>query len=168
VCFWGNNAGYAYVCCDIKRKAEEITKIMFAAQEDSETFEETDKKLLTAGKFVLVSSNEISTDEVLPYYYLRQSAERIFQISKTYADILPLRVHAEKTLRGVLLLNFIAVVLYVNFRKQLPTNITPTEAFLTLKNCSCKVLASGKILPSELTKQQRLIIESINDMVGKF
>jgi hypothetical protein len=88
--------------------------------------------------------------------------------SKWYADILPLRVHSEGTLRGVLLLNFIAVVLYVNFREQLPTNITPTEAFLTLKNRFCKVLASGEILPGELTKQQRLVVESIDGMVGKF
>jgi transposase len=166
--FFDKYDGYAYVCCDIKRKAEETTRTMFAAQEDSETLDETEKKLLTAGKFVLISSKEISVDEVLPYYYLRQSAERIFQISKTYADILPLRVHSEQTLRGVLLLNFIAVVLYVNFRKQLPENVTPTEAFLALKNRSCKVLTSGKILPGELTKLQRLVIESIAGMVGKF
>jgi transposase len=166
--FFDKERGYAYVCCDIRRKAEEITRIMFASQDDNEILNETEKKLLSAGKFVLISSKEIPTDEVLPYYYLRQSAERIFQISKTYTDILPLRVHSEKTLRGVLLLNFIAVVLYVNFRKQLPRSITPSGAFLVLKNRSCKVLASGKILPSELTKQQRIIVDSLEGMVGKF
>jgi hypothetical protein len=74
---------------------------------------------------MLISSKEISVGEALPYYYyyLRQSSERIFQISKTYDGILSLLVHSEQTFRGVLSLNFIAIALYVNFRKQLPVNI---------------------------------------------
>ena len=160
--------GFAYVCCDIKRKAEEIKKILFDAEENNSPIEETKLELTKAGIFVLLSSIEIKTHDVLPLYYLRQSAEQIFHVSKSYADILPLRVHTESAFRGVLMLNFIAVVLFINFRKQIPENITAETTLKIMRNMMCKVFDNNELITSEPNKKQRLILDSISNTVGKF
>ena len=128
---------FAYVCCDIKRRADQTVKLLIEAKEDQLSDAEISKKLKKAGIFVLLSATEIPVTEVLPLYYLRQSAEHIFQISKTYADILPLRVHSESAFRGILFLNFLTVVLYINFREQLPKNITVESALKEKWLLSC-------------------------------
>ena len=53
-------------------------------------------------------------DKILPTYYTRQQIEQIFDISKNYADRLPLRVQNEDTFRGHLLLTFISNDCYYN------------------------------------------------------
>jgi transposase len=80
--------GYIYICLDIKKKADDITRIMTAAINNKEEPEKISEKLKTAGIFALLSPERITNDELLHLYYLRQSAEQIFEISKSYADIL--------------------------------------------------------------------------------
>jgi hypothetical protein len=162
------HVGYAYVCLDVARKADDIKRIVIAAKDDNEPHEKTEKKLKRAGIFALLSSEKIDRNDVLPLYYMRQSAEQIFQISKSYADILPLRVHSEKAFRGLLFLNFLAVILYINFRKQLPTKFTVESALRILRNQSCKIFDDNSVLPAEPTKNQRLLSDAISDTVGKF
>ena len=117
---------------------------------------------------MLLSATEIPVAEVLPLYYLRQSAEHIFQISKTHADILPLRIHSESAFRGILFLNFLTVVLYINFREQLPKNITVESALKEMRNLICKVYDDASVITREPNKKQRLILEAIANTVGKF
>jgi transposase len=160
--------GYAYVCLDVKKKADDITRIMkeaIASKEDTAT---TEAKLQYAGIFVLLSPEEISSNEVLQLYYLRQSAEQIFEISKSYADILPLRVHNEQTLRGILMVNFLAVAIYKNLNKQLPETIPLSNALKYLHTQKCKVFNGDIVIPSEPNKRQRLIHAAVSSTVGKF
>gem|GEM_PF-6168008 len=42
--------------------------------------------------------------DVVPFYYLRRMAEKLFGFSKDNFELLPLRVHKEETLRGYLLM----------------------------------------------------------------
>jgi len=56
------------------------------------------------------------------------------------------------------LLNFHAFVVGVSVE----------SALLVLRNWICKVFDDGTILPAEPSKKQRLILEAINDTVGKF
>jgi len=160
--------GYIYVCLDVKKKAEDVTRIMKNAITTKEDPEKTSEKLKTAGIFVLLSPDEIANDELLKLYYLRQSAEKIFEISKSYADILPLRVHKESTLRGILMINFLAVVIYKNLDKQLPDDIPLSNALKYLRTQKCKVYDNNTVIPSEANKKQRIILEAIKDTVGKF
>ena len=125
-------------------------------------------KLKTAGIFTLLSNEEISNEELLKLYYLRQSAEQIFEISKSYADILPLRVQKENTLRGILMINFLAVVIYKNLDKQLPKEFPLSNALKFMRSQKCKVYDADSIIPAEPNKRQRLIYEAISDTVGKF
>jgi transposase len=160
--------GFAYVCCDIKRRAEEISKYMPIAIKNKDSKENIKKEIIQKGKFVLISNIDISESEVLSFYYLRQSAEQIFEISKSYADILPLRVHSEATLRGVLMLNFLSVIAYGGFREQLPQGFTFESATKQLRNQVCKVYDDESVLPNEPNKKQRLIHEAIANTVGIF
>jgi len=159
---------YIYVCLDVKKKAEDVTRIMKNAITSKEPIENASEKLKTAGIFVLLSPDEISKDELLKLYYLRQSAEQIFEISKSYADILPLRVHQESTLRGILMINFLAVALYKNLDKQLPDEIPLSNALKFLRTQKCKVYDNDILIPSEPNKKQRLILNAVGDTVGKY
>jgi transposase len=160
--------GYVYVCLDVKKKADDVTRIMIDAIKNKEKSEQTKAKLKNAGVFVLLSPDKIENSEVLQLYYLRQSAEQIFEISKSYADILPLRVHSEHTLRGILMINFIAVAIYKNLNQQLPPNLPLLNALKFLHSQKCKVFDNDKVVPSEPNKRQRLILNAISDTVGEF
>lgn len=168
VTLYGEHPAFAYVCCDIKRKADETVKLLIETKEDGLSDDEITRKLKRAGMFVLLSASDMPTSDVLPLYYLRQSAEQIFQVGKSHADMLPIRVHSESTFRGVLFLNFLSIVLYINFREQLPKNVTVEAAFKELRNLMCKVYDDGSIIGREPNKKQRLILEAIEATVGKF
>ena len=159
---------FAYVCCDIKRRADETVKVLKEAQDDGLADAEVIERLQKAGKFVLLASLEMSTKEILPLYYLRQSAEQIFQISKSYADILPLRIHSEDAFRGVLFLNFLSVILYINFRKQLPKGTSVEAALKQMRNLMCKVYDDDSIVKMEPNKKQRVVLEAIANTGGIF
>ena len=160
--------GFAYVCLDVKKRAEDITRIMKDAIAAKEEAVKTYEKLKTAGIFVLLSPEKLPRDEVLKLYYLRQSAEQIFEISKSYADILPLRVHKEETLRGILMINFLAVALYKSLNTQLPDTLPLNNALNYMRTQKCKVYDDGNIIPSEPNKKQRIILEAISNTVGKY
>ena len=136
---YDKHEGYAYICLDVKKKSDDITRIMLNAAETKEHADKTKEKLKTAGVFVLHSPEEISPDELLKLYYLRQSAEQIFEISKSYADILPLRVHKERALRGILMLNFLAVAIYKSLNTQLYEQMPLANAPKILRYQKCKV-----------------------------
>lgn len=160
--------GYVYVCLDVKKKADDITRIMTDAINNKEDFEKTNEKLKTAGIFALISPEKLPSNELLQLYYLRQSAEQIFEISKSYADILPLRVHTESTLRGILMINFLAVAIYKNLNKQLPDNVPLSNALKFMRTQKCKIFNGNNVIPSEPNKRQRIVLGCLADTVGKF
>jgi hypothetical protein len=87
-----DSKGFAYVVCDWKRKLNESNKYLIEAKEDGAANDEIDAELRFNGKFVLVSSKQIDIAEVIPLYYTRQHAERLFGIQKSMLDCLPLSV----------------------------------------------------------------------------
>jgi transposase len=159
---------FAYICCDIKRRATETAKLLIEARENNFSESETADKLRRKGIFVLISATDIPVNEILPLYYLRQTAEQIFQISKSNADILPLRVHSESTFRGVLLLNFLSVVLFINLREQLSDDITVESALKHMRNLMCKVYDDKSVIVCEPTKIQKTVMKAVSGTVGKF
>ena len=168
ITLYGEFESYIYVCLDIKKKSEDVMRIMKNSISTKEEKEKTLEKLKTAGIFVLLSPDEISKEELLKLYYLRQSAEQIFEISKSYADILPLRVHHESTLRGILMINFLAVVIFKNIDTQLPDDIPLANALKFLRSQKCKIYDNEKVIPSEANKRQRIVMDAIANTVGKF
>jgi transposase len=152
---------FAYVVCDVKRKADETTKFMIAAKEDKLSLEEINKKLIFKGKLVILSSTEISENEIIPLYYTRQSAENLFGITKSFLDILPLRVHSIETFRGYLMLNFLSLVVYLSIKKDLKDRYSVEGALAEMTNLMCKIY-DGELLVCEPTKKMKDICALLN------
>ena len=135
------NVGYAYVAMDHARREDEIRRYAKAAIRNKDiSHKEMDAANRSKGLFILVSSEKLETDEIMPLYYTRQTVEQIFDISKNNADLLPLRVHNEDTFRGHLMLSFIATVVYLSINHLLKDTDYYTEsALFILRNQKCKV-----------------------------
>ena len=158
--------GFAYIACDIKRKGDEIAKFLITAKEDRLTDDEINEKVVHKGKFVIISSEKIPDNEILPLYYTRQSAENLFGISKNFLDILPVRTHSIETFRGYLMLNFISLIMYIEMKNLLKGEFTVEGALLEMANLMCRVY-QNEIIICEPTKSMKRIAELLNYMVPK-
>jgi transposase len=158
---WGNK-GFAYICCDIKRKGIETDRFLLEALEDKLSNEEVTDKLKFKGKFVLLSNRELSPRDIIPLYYTRQSAEQLFGIGKSQLNFLPLRVHSEETLRGLLLLNFMALTLQNHLQSLLNGKYTVEKAMDEMANLHCKTYPNGSYIIQEPTKRQKDILSLLN------
>ena len=153
---------YAYVAIDHARREEEITKYVRAALGSKcVSREDMNAVIREKGVFILISSEEIETEEVMPLYYTRQAVEQVFDVSKNNADLLPLRVHSEETFRGHLLLSFISTVAFLLVNRMLKDTAYNAEgAFLILGNQKCKVF-DDRILPKEPNKKMNEIYKTL-------
>jgi transposase len=117
--------------------------------------EEIDSSLSTLGMFIMISSEEIDTKEVLPLYYARQQIEQVFDIAKNYTDILPLRVHGEDTFRGHLLLCFIATIICKRLQGELrtPKGVNLIGLFKELKEPEVQGVRFAGWVVQEATKK---------------
>ena len=66
------------------------------------------------------------------------------------------------------MINFLAVAIYKNLDKQLPDDIPLSNALKFLRTQKCKVYDDNKVIPAEVNKRQRRILEAIANTVGKF
>jgi transposase len=163
---FGNEA-YAHIILDPERKGRETKKLLINAIEERETDEESiEFELLKSGVMVLVSSFEIDKKEVVPLYYMRHLVEKLIGFSKDDLNLIPLRVHKEETLRGYLLLIFIALTVFAILRKEMGSEFTVEEALLIMRNLKCKVY-DDEILVQELTKQHKKFVDKLNIIVPK-
>jgi len=151
---------YAYVVMDPQRKGRELTRYMInlADEKDEHNPDELSFDLLNKGVMVLVSSFKLSNEEVVPAYYVRQTAEKLFGFSKDDISLLPLRVHSEEAVRGFLLLQFLSLIVFDDLKKILGKDYTCEEALLIMRNLKCKIYPD-EILVSEATREQREIAE---------
>jgi hypothetical protein len=160
-CELGGHQAYAYIGLDIERKFSESYKTFQRAIPKKMNTVQVHDAIQNQGIFILITSNQIDTKEVLPLYYTRQQIEQVFDIGKNYAGMLPVRVHSEDTFRGHLLLTFITTAVIKRMQADLiNSTITPISIFLDLRNQKCKVY-EDKIITSEAFKKA-------NDIYKKF
>jgi len=157
--------GFAYVVCDIKRKGNEINSFLISAKEYKLSDDEINEALVSKGKFIIISSEKIPTNEVIPLYYTRQSAENLFGVSKSFLDFLPLRTHNIDTLRGYLLLTFISLLVYIAMKKMLKNEFTVEGALIEMGNLMCKSFGKD-IIVSEPTKKMKAVASLLGHMVS--
>ncbi len=159
---------YAHIVLDPERKGRETKKflrnIINEKQQNNE--KELAYTLKTRGIMILISSFPLDKKEVVPTYYIRQTAEMLFGFSKDDLNILPLRVHNERTLRGFLFLQFLALVTFIMLKKKIGHKHTVEEIMLTMRNLKCKVYDT-EIIPQEMTKQQKQIADIFNILMPK-
>ena len=149
---------------DPERKGRETKKMLLKIIDEASNDKETGFVLKKKGMMILVSSFDIHRDEVVPYYYSRQIAERLFGFSKDDLKLLPLRTHKEESMRGYLLLLFVSLIGFLLLRKKLERDFSVEEALLSVRNLKAKVFEEEMIIP-ELTKEQKEIFEKFGIMV---
>lgn len=155
----------AYLVLDPERKGRELTRLIKETVGEGPTTD-LEYDFLTRGIMILVSSSEFSKEDVVPAYYTRQMAEMLFGFSKDDLGILPLRVHSELAIRGFLFMQFITLIAFAQLKNKLDKKYTVEEALLTLRNLKCKVYEKEVVI-SELTKQQKEIVEKLDVLVSK-
>jgi len=144
---------FAYICKDPVMGMLETRARVPAALADGASRQEVFETIQKAGVFVIISSEDMKADEILPLYYTRQQIEQVFDITKNYTDILPLRVHGEDTFRGHLLLCFIATVICKRLQGELDAKgVNLIGLFKELRNQKCKVYDS-LVVVQEATKK---------------
>jgi hypothetical protein len=159
-----DHAAYAYAAIDHQRRSDEIYAFMKRAVETKKKrpSDETDRKVKSMGVFVILSSENVETSEILPLYYTRQTIEQVFDLYKNNADLLPLRTHGEDTFRGHLMLSFISTIAYMLVNRLLDNSkFCADGAFHALRNLKCKVF-DNCVLVKEATKKINEIAEHLN------
>jgi transposase len=165
---YGNKA-IAYAVLDPERKAKETNELLKKYCNDkSERDEISDKlKFSSCGLMILVSSKKIPENEIVSAYYFRQSVEQIFGFSKNDLGLLPMRHHNDLTVHGYLFMQFLSLIIYIKIREKIMEISTVEQAMMTLRKLKCKVF-DEKIIPAELTKDQKEIFGKMGILVPKF
>lgn len=157
---------YAHIILDPERKGKETKRFLLDMLEEKGNEDEIEFEMMKKGVMILISSFKINKKDIVPFYYLRQTAEKLFGFSKDDLKLIPLRIHKEETLRGYLFLLFITLIVFVFLKKGLGKDYTVEEALLTLRNLKCKVY-DKEIIIQELTRQQKNIIGKLGIIMPK-
>ncbi len=147
------NEGYAYVCLDMERRHNENRSLIGKYERGEISDSELDDAMKATGVFVLVSSYMIGPEQVLSIYYSRECAEQVFDLANGYANLTPLRVHAEDTIRGMMLLTFITTALVRMMQIRLEgTGVPIKTALLALRNQKCRIYDADVIVEEPMSK----------------
>jgi hypothetical protein len=103
-----DNPAWMYLGYDRDHANEEQRSLHKKAKKKHLSDADIVSALQREGLFGVISGQDYPIGEILPAYYQRQSIEQIFDFTKHYTKLLPLRVESEETLRGHLLLSYIA------------------------------------------------------------
>ena len=156
------NPAFAYVICDPVRRGKEISKKILGLEPKEDSFE-----LQNCGMMLLVTNEDIDKNEIIPLYYSRQMAEQLFGIAKDDLNILPLRTHSEARFRGLMMLSFIALIIYLKLKNGLDGKSTVEQILSLLRNLKCKIFDDDSVIVAEVNKKQRLLFEAFNYLVPK-
>ncbi len=158
---------FAYVILDPERKGRETKNFLLQNIKNKEnSTEELGYEMMKRGIMILVSSFNLKNEEVVPAYYVRQTAEKLFGFSKDDLNLLPLRIHTEEALRGLLFLQFVTLTAFVHIKNKLGKEHNVEEILLKLRNLKCKVY-DDEIIVCEPNKQQKEILNKLNILMPK-
>lgn len=158
---------FAYIILDPERKGRETKNFLLQNIKNKEnSIEELEYEMTKRGIMILVSSFNLKNEEVVPAYYVRQTAEKLFGFSKDDLSLLPLRVHNEESLRGFLFMQFVTLIAFVHIKNKLGKEHNVEEILLKLRNLKCKVY-DDEIIICEPNKQQKEILEKLDILMPK-
>lgn len=158
---------FAYIVLDPERKGRETKNFLLQNIKNKEnSIEELEYEMTKRGIMILVSSFNLKNEDVVPAYYVRQTAEKLFGFSKDDLNLLPLRVHNEESLRGFLFMQFVTLIAFVYIKNKLGKEHNVEEILLKLRNLKCKVY-DDEIIICEPNKQQKEILEKLDILMPK-
>src|SRR3989338_7832143 len=153
---------FAYIVLDPERKGRETKNFILQNIKNKEnSVEELEYEMAKRGIMILISSFDIKNEEVVPAYYIRQTAEKLFGFSKDDLNLLPLRIHSEEALRGFLFMQFLTLIAFVHIKNKLGKEHNVEEILLTLRNLKCKVYDKD-LMVCETNRQQKDIMEKLD------
>jgi len=111
--------GFIYLCKDMQNAHRKIADVLSSKVGKNMSREELSIAIERLGIFAIVSTKDLPEVEILPEYYSRQTVEQYFDFSKNYSKLDPIRCHTEETIRGHVLLSFIATFLTIIIKNKL-------------------------------------------------
>ena len=158
---------FAYIVLDPERKGREMKNFLLQNIKNTEnSVEELEYDMMKRGIMILVSSFNLKNEDVVPAYYVRQTAEKLFGFSKDDLNLLPLRIHSEEALRGFLFMQFVTLIAFVHIKNKLGKEHNVEEILLKLRNLKCKVY-DDEIIICEPNKQQKEILQKLDILMPK-
>lgn len=157
---------FVHIVLDPVRKGRESNRLGLNLLDEKDQNKDFDYDLLNRGIMILISSFQLPKEEVVPAYYVRQTAEKMFGFSKDDLELLPLRVHSEESLKGFLFFQFLSLTLFVQLKNKIGKKYTVEEILFILKNLKCKVY-ENEIIIGEQTKKQKQIANVFGILVPK-
>ncbi len=166
-----DHQAFVYLCIDEDMYLMQHKKTILNALDDNRGSDETDAAVKRLGAFALLTSEDIPEQELLPLYYTRQQVEQVFDITKNYADLLPIRVQSEQAFAGHLLVCFMATAIMQRLQQDLlkrrskKAKSLNAESILDyLRNQKIKVYKDYAI-PQEARKEANAIYDIFNVQV---
>lgn len=128
-----NRPAYAYLCKDMTMHNEGQKHAIERAGDENLSGQDIFDDLQKQGIFVLITTRRVATDKLLPLYYMRDQVEKIFELCKQDGKILPINIETEETLRGHLMMTFLATaILKIISGKLQKTSLTAESMFMNL------------------------------------
>jgi len=152
---------YVHVILDPSKKGKDTNIILKDRLDDDmheDDLDELDRKMRSAGFFILLSRKCLERTDILPSYYARQAIEQIFGFAKSNNNLLPLRVHDEQSIKGYLMLIFIALIIFITMREKL--KLPMDKALLNLRSLKAKVF-DNEIIVQEPNKRNKDIFKNL-------
>lgn len=154
-----------FLCIDEDMYLMQHKKTILNAIDDKKGADETDAAVKQLGAFALLATEDLAETDLLPLYYTRQQVEQVFDITKNYADLLPIRVESEQSFAGHLLICFMATVLIQKIQQELLKRrskkakaLNAESIFGYLRNQKCKVY-NDYAIPQEPRKEANAIYD---------
>jgi len=117
------------------------------------------------GKMILISSSKNNWDEVLSQYRQRDLIEKEYKYLKQELEVMPMRVHKQETLMGLLFVFFISLIIRTHLMNRardagLLEKQSVSDILLEMSKLRA-VHIGGKWRLSEITKKQRTILDAL-------
>lgn len=177
--------GYGYICLDTTTRQKQLKHESDIAEKNNAALfrekqrtdargrkPEKERKLITgadvvnsvktSGVYILVSSANEDCSTIVTNYATRDRAEKVFEIGKESAKLLPLNVENVETFRGHLLLSFIAATAIKMIQQKLKsTGISWNSAKINTRNQKCKVYDTT-VISEEVDAKNKMVYDSLN------
>jgi len=151
---------YAYLCKDLTMKHELERHLVERAEDESISCGEIYDKMQAHGVFMLISSRRISKENILPLYYTRDQVEKVFELCKQGAKILPVNVETEATFRGHLMMTFMASVMLKIMSVQLKGSVLTTESMLMIMHEQHAAVYENELITTEPVRKMNEIYKA--------
>ena len=156
---------YAYVYVDKDNALEGCRKYRYEHEKEYQEMADKDKNWYAVkyGFFILISNKKLEPDEMLDEYYGRTDIEGIFKTSKEYLDLLPLSKWTDQTVRGKILNDIIAAIVFLQIRRKLTKiGISMTKLIGKTQSLMCMKKADGTIMVEVPNKQVRQFYKDLD------